>query len=193
MVSLKGVNIGYQEKLLKVEIDAEFSRGEVVVLYGDNGAGKSTLLKSIAGLIPVLEGDVEVSQELKIGWVDSYRPEAAYLSVMDYLSFGLSIRKEAILSALKTFKLEIELNDFISEISDGQFRKLAIIRQVLKSPTILFLDEPTVYLDIQSKNLLIDWIAKNSHNMLIFCSTHDESFGKSIATKQINLTNYQSI
>ncbi len=184
MLAVENLQIGYKEGLLSTPISNKWNKEEVVVLLGDNGVGKSTLLKTLAGLHQPLKGFVELETQ-KIGWVDSSISKGVYLSVEDFLSFGVDSTLEEKQSWLKKFNLRIELDRFIDELSDGQFRKLCIIRQLLKKPEVLFLDEPTVYLDVSSKNILIDVIKTIKEDCLIFCSTHDLIFAEEIKTSTV--------
>lgn len=188
MLVVNNLHIGYNHPLIESSFSDEFKVGEVVILNGDNGVGKSTLLKSLSLLNAPLSGEVTYVDLPKIGWVDSYKPNGEYLTVRNYLSFGLSVQVESILKLLQKFRLEIDLDDFINELSDGQFRKLAICRQLLKEPDVLFLDEPSVYLDGTSKRILVEIIKEFSRTGLIFCSSHDKDFSNQIATRTILIT-----
>lgn len=194
LLAVKDLIIGYDEPIINSSFSSEFSIGDIVVVKGDNGVGKSTLFKTLSGLIPVISGEINLKDNLSIGWVDSYKPNSAYLTVENYLSFGINPAESEIYEILNKFKLEFKTNVFLDSLSDGQFRKLSICRQLLKKPDILFLDEPSVYLDVTSKILLESLLIDFSKSTLIFCSTHDVSFGDKIATKNLliseNTINY---
>lgn len=185
MLTVNRLKIGYNKSIIENSFSDKFSVGEIVVVKGDNGIGKSTFFKTLAGLMPPVDGTVEMMNDSIVGWVDSHRPAAAYLTIENYLSFGINPNQKDIITVLKDFRLNVELDEFIEELSDGQFRKLSICRQFLKSPLILFLDEPSVYLDGSSKALLIELLKDLSKSCLILCSTHDLSFGGNIATRYL--------
>lgn len=185
MLSVENLQIGYEYSLIEASFSAKFSKGEIVVVQGDNGIGKSTFFKTLSGLIKPVSGRVLQKEELKTGWVDSHRPNVAYLTIENYLNFGINPSNELVEQLLNDFKLEFELTGFIDELSDGQFRKLSICRQLLKQPDILFLDEPSVYLDVSNKELLVALLQRNKEDLLIFCSTHDIAFAKAIATRTL--------
>ena len=184
MLTVKSLHIGYEFPLNKESINGTFGKGEVIVLLGDNGVGKSTFLKTLAGLIQPVAGQFALDTD-KIGWVDSSISKGVYLSVSDFLSFGIDASLEEKQEWLNRFDLAIPLTRFLDELSDGQFRKLCLIRQLLKKPDVLFLDEPTVYLDIKSKDKLIEVIKEIKANCMVFCSTHDMLFAEAIQTQII--------
>ncbi|MDC1188691.1 ABC transporter ATP-binding protein [Flavobacteriales bacterium] len=185
MLKVNKLHIGYNElPLFKKSLTKEWKIGSVVVLLGDNGVGKSTFLKTLSGLHNPVSGEV-FREDAIIGWVDSSISKGTYLSVMDFLSFGLDSSHEEKEFWLSKFNLTLAFNCFLDEISDGQFRKLCLIRQLLKKPTILFLDEPTVYLDIKSKLNLSEILNELKSSCLIFCSTHDLHFSEKIQTETL--------
>lgn len=185
MLKVKSLNIGYNSSLLPYELNGSWKKGDIVVLLGDNGVGKSTLLKTLAGLHPPISGEVNLTTT-KIGWVDSSIIKGIYLSVSDFLNFGIEACDVAIANWFTRFDLAVEQDRFIEELSDGQFRKLCIIRQILKVPKVLFLDEPTVYLDVKSKKQLVLIIKELQSECLIFCTTHDLMFAEEIKTIEIS-------
>ena len=184
MLEANSLNIGYEKPLLSKPISGLWKKGDVIVLLGDNGVGKSTFLKTLAKLQKPISGTIHLSTS-KIGWVDSSISKGVYLSVSDFLSFGIHAKKEDLEHWFERFEINIETNRFVDELSDGQFRKLCIIRQLLKKPEILFLDEPTVYLDVKSKKQLALIVQELKEKCLIFCTTHDLLFADEIKTSTI--------
>tara|TARA_Y100001954_G_scaffold75972_1_gene83316 strand:- start:10741 stop:11301 length:561 start_codon:yes stop_codon:yes gene_type:complete len=185
VLEVNNLHIGYTKALFADSFSKSWRKGEVVVLLGDNGVGKSTFLKTLAGLVQPISGEV-VSNFESIGWVDSSISKGVYLSVEDFLSFGVDSSSEEKEAWLSKFDLAIPWDRFLDELSDGQFRKLCVIRQLLKKPDVLFLDEPTVYFDMKSKLHLSDIIHELKKDCLIFCSTHDQHFADSIKTDLIS-------
>tara|TARA_B110000211_G_C14028017_1_gene530770 strand:- start:200 stop:790 length:591 start_codon:yes stop_codon:yes gene_type:complete len=187
LLIVKDLNIGYGKSIINSDFSGKFGVGEIIVVKGDNGVGKSTFFKTLSGLIPAISGEVILKDNLSIGWVDSYKPDTAYLTVENYLCFGINPSDNEISEILNKFNLQFSKNVFIDVLSDGQFRKLSICRQFLKCPDVLFLDEPSVYLDGTSKRLLEELLKDLSKSSLIFCSTHDLSFGESIGTRFLSM------
>ena len=184
MLEASLLHIGYKAPLLTKPINGSWKKGDIVVVLGDNGVGKSTFLKTLANLKKPISGTVKLSTN-RVGWVDSSILKGVYLSINDFVSFGIEFKKDELDHWLNRFEIKLDLNAFVDEISDGQFRKLCIIRQLLKKPDILFLDEPTVYLDVKSKMQLAMIIKELKEECLIFCSTHDLHFANEIKTSTI--------
>lgn len=186
MVELINLEIGYKEKVAG-PFNGVFEIGDIVILRGDNGKGKSTLIKTIAGVLKARKGDV-ISTSDQIGWVQSDMSRFSFISVYDYLTFGSpGVLDHQIQYWLNQFNLKgIGIKSFVEELSDGQFRKLSIIRQLIKKVDVLLLDEPTVYLDESSKIMLVDVLKRIQSKVLIFCATHDVWFAKEIGNKEIS-------
>ena len=179
-IKLQSLAVGYEDILVN-DINIDFKIGQINVILGRNGEGKTTLLKTIAGLLPVKKGIIvpKINNE-QIGYVNNYKPTMPHILVSEYLSYGNKndqIKDQNILATLNIPNLE---RKFISELSDGQFKKVAIYRQLLKNPKILFLDEPTSFLDIENKKELQETLIKTKANSVIIVVTHDIDFAKKI-------------
>lgn len=170
--------IGY-ETALCAGINLTLDIGLVHVLLGDNGLGKTTLFKTITGVLPALMGEVKIENDKRAGvaFVGTDRPQVDFLSVEEYLSFGLEqvVQKDT-LSLLKEFDAYDFYRFDVSELSDGQFKKIALVRQLLKQKAVLLLDEPSAYLDLKNKELLIDKLQGIKREQVVMLSTHDADF-----------------
>jgi len=134
-------------------------KGEFIGLVGHNGSGKTTLLNLICGLIKPTHGRVElfgkspanikdISQQ--IGVVLQYSGLPEMLTLREYLKLesGLyNISQVAIQEGLELVKLSSYQNNRIVELSEGSKRKLVIMKTLLRKPSLLIMDEPTVGID----------------------------------------------
>jgi len=178
---LKDLNVGYQESLVS-RLSISLSMGKVHILLGDNGLGKTTLLKTIAGILKPISGQVEVlsSERQGVALVTTDKPQIDFLSVREYLSFGESQGSETITnSLLEDFSATEFVNMDVSELSDGQFKKISLIRQLLKEKAVLLLDEPSAYLDIKNKDFLSKMLGELKKSQVVLLSTHDVDFARS--------------
>jgi urea transport system ATP-binding protein len=143
--------------LRDVSLTAE--RGQVTVLLGRNGVGKTTLLKSLMGLVPVREGQIELEgralhqatpyerARAGIGYVPQGREIFARLTVEENLRMGLATQPASATIPGELFELFPVLKQMLhrrgGDLSGGQQQQLAIARALAAGPKLLVLDEPT--------------------------------------------------
>ncbi|NJE61435.1 ATP-binding cassette domain-containing protein [Thermococcus sp. 21S7] len=171
-------------------------QGEIFAFLGPNGAGKTTtvhvlttLLKPTAGKAIVAGHDVvkepiEVRRKIGIVFQDPSvdRELTAYENMLIHgRIYGVENLKEKIERLLKFVELWEFRDRPVKTFSGGMQRRLEIARSLLHEPEILFLDEPTIGLDPQTRAHIWDYIKtmKEEHNMTIFLTTHymDEAEG----------------
>ena len=168
-------------------------QNEIFGLLGPNGAGKTTTISILCGLFPPTSGTVLIDGKSLEHQLESIKqivgivPQdiALYptLSARENLDFyghmyGLKGKnlKDKIESWLKKLGLTDAANRQISTYSGGMKRRVNLIAGVLHSPKILFLDEPTVGVDVQSRNVIIDHLKEinESGTTIIYTSHHME-------------------
>ena len=167
-------------------------KNEIFGLLGPNGSGKTTLLRILCTLIPpdkesggytILKNNVVIERK-KVRYEIGYVPQqgALYtdlnpLDNMIFLGFPhFSTKKEVIKRAedlLKKANLYDRKKDLVSTFSGGMLQKLSIICSLLHSPDIIFLDEITVGLDIQTKEGIWNLIKELKKNKTVVLATHD--------------------
>jgi ABC-2 type transport system ATP-binding protein len=164
--------------------------GEIFGLLGPNGAGKTTTINILCGIFPATSGSVKVSgHEIghngeNIKQIIGVAPQdiALYpsLTARENLVFigsmyGLKGRllKERIDQSLSVFGLEKFGNRLIRSYSGGMKRRVNLIAGILHRPKILFLDEPTVGIDVQSRTVIIEYLKNlNADGMTIIYTSH---------------------
>lgn len=172
------------------ELSLELESGECYALLGPNGAGKSTAIGVLSTLLPYQSGSVwidgkslerkDLEIRKKIGVVSQEIALYEDLSARENLLFWGGLydmdRRElqaCIQEALKFTGLEDRASDKVANFSGGMKRRLHLAAAILHSPKLLFLDEPTVGIDPQSRNKiyeLIEWL--KSGGMTILYTTH---------------------
>lgn len=200
-IHIHDLKIGYSDtkKINTVfdRISAGFNSGELVGLVGNNGVGKSTLLRTLVGLQDKLGGTIKINSrsineipknELAklVSIVLTEKIEGFNLTVRDLVSMGrvpytnflnqLSVQdKELIESSIKAVGLEAYTEKPLSELSDGLFQKTMIAKGLAQQTNLLLLDEPTAYLDFNSKHelfqLLKELVQVNKKCLIV--SSHD--------------------
>ncbi len=164
--------------------------GEIFGLLGPNGAGKTTTINILCGILPPSEGKVNISgmslesnlDQIKrtIGVVPQDIALYPTLSARENLSFigsmyGLKgkILRERINESLTTFGLHKFADRKVMTYSGGMKRRLNLIAGIMHRPKILFLDEPTVGIDVQSRNVILEFLKKlNQEGTTIIYTSH---------------------
>jgi ABC-2 type transport system ATP-binding protein len=172
-------------------ISFEVHEGEIFAFLGPNGAGKSTTIKMMTTMLRPTGGELfldgydvtkqrdEARKSFGIVFQDPSLDEelTAYENMeLHAILHGVpknerAIRIEELLGLVELWKRK---DSFIKTFSGGMRRRLEIARGLLHSPKILFLDEPTLGLDTQTRNLMWDYVRKSAHEkgMTIFFTTH---------------------
>jgi ABC-2 type transport system ATP-binding protein len=172
-------------------ISFEVKEGEIFGLLGPNGAGKSTTLSMFATLLSPTSGKTTINTfdivhqrdkvRASIGMVFQDPTLDDELTAYENLDFHGRLynvphetRKKKIIELLKLVELEQRKNSLVKTFSGGMKRRLEIARGLLHEPKVLFLDEPTLGLDPQTRNNLWEYISKlnKEHGLTIILTTH---------------------
>ena len=179
----------YKELIAVDHLDLEIHSGELFSLLGINGAGKTTTIKMLTGLTRLSEGDATVGgfslsehpEQVKriIGVSPQETAIAPNLSVRENLELicgihGFSKEKTAErLAALSAdFALESVWNRKAGKLSGGWQRRVSIAMALISEPRILFLDEPTLGLDVIARRELWDRIRAMKGKITVILTTH---------------------
>ncbi len=165
--------------------------GQIFGLLGPNGAGKTTLISMLCGLVKPTSGSFTIAKmtyaenanEIKkiIGVVPQEYALYPTLTARENLIYFGSMYglkgddlKEKVIESLDFLGLLKFADKRIETFSGGMKRRINLIAGILHSPKVLFLDEPTVGVDVQSKNAIIDYLKKLNQNgtTIIYTSHH---------------------
>ena len=186
-IETKNLNKKYKEKTAVNEINLKINQGELFALLGTNGAGKTTTIKMLSTLILPTDGEIKINgldiikDRQKIKEILNVSPQetaiAPNLSVKENLEFmagvyQISNKKEKINELIEMFKLDEVLNQKAKTLSGGWQRKVSIAISLINEPKILFLDEPTLGLDVIARKELWAIIEKLKGKITIILTTH---------------------
>jgi ABC-2 type transport system ATP-binding protein len=164
--------------------------GEIFGLVGLNGAGKTTTIMMLSSLLNPASGDATVDGydivkqkdgvRRSIGLVFEEEAVDIYLTGKQNLDFAArmynlpkQVREERVTEVLKTVGLEPHADIKVDDYSGGMLRRLEIARGMLTYPKVLFLDEPTIGLDVQTRRYLWDYIRRinNERGITVLLAT----------------------
>lgn len=178
----KDLVIGYDDPLSS-SLNLEMERGDKIVLTGANGIGKTTLLKSILGLIPSLEGSVELGDYLEIGYFEQEMDQSITTTCIEELwkEFPGFTQYEVRSALAKCGLTTKHIESQVRVLSGGEQAKVRLCKLINRETNILLLDEPTNHLDVDAKAELKRALTEYKGSILMVC--HEPEFYEGLATK----------
>lgn len=192
-----GYRSGKQQHIVAEGINASLHDSELTCLIGANGVGKSTLLRTLAAFQPPLLGKINLlGKPLQdysphqlaqlTGVVLATRSDAAHLTVRETVALGRSpytgfwgtLSKEdcrIVDEAMRQVGISHLYGRMTQTLSDGERQKVMVAKALAQQTPVIFLDEPTAFLDFPSKVETLQMLHRLAHDLhkTIFLSTHD--------------------
>ena len=196
-ISLDNISIGYGSIVVADGINAKLNSGQLTCLLGANGAGKSTLLRTLSAFQPALAGSITYDgRELDdftpqerarlIGVVLTERSKMEYMSVRDLVAMGRmpytgfwggmnDDDRKIVNEAMEKVGITALADRMVDTLSDGERQKVMIAKALAQQTPVIYLDEPTAFLDFPSKVETMQLLLTLCHDMqkTVFLSTHD--------------------
>jgi iron complex transport system ATP-binding protein len=200
-IRIDGLSIGYAGKhgvkVVSEGISDSIRSGELTCLLGENGAGKSTLLRTLSGFLPPLAGSISIlgkplkayrEKELAtvIGVVLTEKGNLQNMTVAELVGMGRSPYtgfwgrlsgedRHKVGEALDMVGIAALRDRLVQTLSDGERQKVMIAKALAQETPIIFLDEPTAFLDYPSKVDILRLLKRLSREAgkTIFLSSHD--------------------
>ena len=210
-IRLSGLAIGYpgkhSVKIVAEGISESIRSGELTCLLGENGAGKSTLLRTLSGFLPSLSGEIMIlgkslrsyrERELAtvIGVVLTEKTNLQNMTVTELVGMGRSpytgfwgrlsaADRVKVGQALELVGISALSGRMVQTLSDGERQKVMIAKALAQETPIIFLDEPTAFLDYPSKVEILHLLHRLSQEMgkTVFLSTHDLELALRVADR----------
>ncbi len=179
----------YKDTVAVDNLDIEIKKGELFSLLGVNGAGKTTVIKMLSCLVKPTDGEAFVNgnsisdEEMKVKRIIGVSPQETAvtpnLTVKENLELMCGIHgfsKEKSAAKIKDISDRFNLNDILNKktgkLSGGMKRRVSIAMALTGEPEILFLDEPTLGLDVISRSELWDLIREFKGKVTVVLTTH---------------------
>ena len=187
-INISNLNKTYKGSEIKAvdTLNLNISKGSFFGLLGPNGAGKTTTISIMCGLLNADEGQIKIlgkkpkDVKSEIGVVPQDIALFEELTARENLRFfydmyAIKNTKPSLLidELLCRFSLEEKADKRVKTFSGGMKRRLNLIAGIMHSPKVLFLDEPTVGIDVQSKNVIAEFLKEiNQSGMTIVYTSH---------------------
>ncbi|WP_019777471.1 ABC transporter ATP-binding protein [Streptococcus sobrinus] len=157
-------------------ISLSIEDGERIALLGSNGAGKTTLLKIISGQLKQNKGTInsKLDFQSEIGMMpqgDILIDDLKVKEIVNLKAYMNRLREKNIDSLLEKVDLKDQQDKFVSSLSGGQKRRLSLLLAILNNPKLIFLDEPTTGMDLESVDKFWELLKKQDVTSVIV--THD--------------------
>lgn len=186
MMEADRVSVGYEGRKVVDDISFSIGESEFFGILGPNGSGKTTLLKAMTGLLPLLDGKIEIAGKS----IDAYNAKelARMVAVLPQLSgdtFSYQVKETVMLGRyahqkgfLKTVSeydeevvgrvmeqtgVGVFKDKYLHELSGGERQRVFLAQALAQEPKLLLLDEPTNHLDLSYQKSLLDLIKKQTH------------------------------
>ncbi len=177
LLQVRDLDIGYKGKYLYKSVNFDINEGDCIMLCGANGSGKTTLMKALAN-----RSDLVCMIPTRIPKVKGFTTE-------EFIRLGSDGRD--VTEAAEILGLSRLLEQDISTLSDGEFQKACIAIALAKKSSIILLDEPTAFLDVENRRAVIHCLKRlcstESPAPSVIFSTHDIHEAQAICNKVIAL------
>ena len=188
----------FGKKVVVDNLNLEVEKGQVYAFLGPNGAGKTTTLKMLTGVMRPTEGEVEIlgmnvwkdptRVKMEIGVVPDEPKMYPSLRGWEFLEFIRKVyrkddskTKERMEELLEVFAVDY-LDKYVFEMSHGMRQKLMLVSVLMRKPQVVFLDEPSVGLDVISTAILKEILRRHaSEGGTVFLTTHILDMAQSVA------------
>ena len=201
MLTIQGLSYAYSDRFLFKNLSFHLNPGEVIKISGANGSGKTTLIKILTGILKNYEGKISLKNEEEKS-LKNLSDEVFYMGHKNALKENLTVQenlqhdfrllnsdKNELDSYLEKLNLKEFLFTRVSELSEGQKRKIILACCLASNSSIYLLDEPFINLDVDSQEIIMEALDSKIHNgAAVIFTSHDQNIKNSI---ELNLNDYK--
>jgi len=193
-LELHNVNSGYNKKTVLYDVNLTIQEPSIYVVLGPNGAGKTTLFRTIAGILEPYSGEVVFDGEnvtssrdvrKRINYLSHYNAIPEEMTVYDALTFYANMQGGSVDEVLALLHLQELRNKKVSDLSQGQKKRVSVVKVFLRERDLYLMDEPTSNLDPGYSKEIRDILLKLSKDKIVLYSTHNLYEASDIGTNLI--------
>ena len=209
MVTIKNLCKSFGKREVLKKLNLEVAEGEIISIIGPSGAGKTTLLRLIAGLEVPDKGEININGKLastpkyvlppylrNIGFVFQEPALWPHMTVGKNIEFVINEavkkeRREAVRSLLEKAKLEGYEKRYPKELSQGEAKRVALLRAIARKPRYILMDEPLANLDQKLKSEILAFVLDTVRalQMTLIFVTHDGEEARELTNLVYMLSN----
>ena len=201
MLTIQDLSYAYSDRFLFKNLSFHLNPGEVIKISGANGSGKTTLIKILTGILKNYKGKISLKNEEEKP-LKNLSDEIFYMGHKNALKENLTVQenlqhdfrllnsnKNELDSYLEKLNLKEFLFTRVSELSEGQKRKIILACCLASNSSIYLLDEPFINLDVDSQEIIMEAMDSKIHNgAAVIFTSHDQNIKNSI---ELNLNDYK--
>jgi len=193
-LELTNVNSGYSRRPILHSVTFKAGESAIYVVLGPNGAGKTTLFRTIAGILEPYSGEVLFDREnlshskevrKRINYLSHYNAIPEEMTVRNALKFYASIEGGSVEEVLSLLKLEELKDSKVSDLSQGQKKRVSIAKVFLRERDLYLLDEPTSNLDPGVSKEIRDILLRIAKDKIVLYSSHNLYEARDVGTNLI--------
>ncbi|MDG7001555.1 MAG: ABC transporter ATP-binding protein [Nitrososphaerota archaeon] len=198
LLELKNVDSGYEGQQVLHKINFRIDQPSIYVVLGPNGAGKTTLFRTISGILEPYSGSVELDGEdlisskkarSRINYLSHYNAIPEEMTVSKALNFYAQVEGGKADEVMALLSLESLKDKKVSDLSQGQKKRVSIAKVFLRERDLYLLDEPTANLDPGMSKEIRDILLKLSKDRIVLYSSHNLYEARDVGTYLILIKN----
>ena len=201
LIEIKNVSFSYKKCEILKEISYKFSDGKVYAILGHNGAGKTTLIRLLLNILKPKSGEIKFINNCESSYIPDSGGLYDLLTVEENIKiFAMLCKKDEqwindySISSLKRWNLTSKAKTVVNKLSMGQKQRLSLIIATVNDPDIIYFDEPSNSIDINTQKMLNEYIIelKKQGKTIIICS-HDIKLIENVSDEIIIINNKQIV